>query len=102
MGNIRFFPFGYWDKNTMSIDEVASDENMNKVIDFCQHLNAKYSWDKGCAKHPDIEHVITVYFSNGYKDFQIAKNDTCSCYEMQQRLIEIRNFEIMANNPEHD
>lgn len=102
MGNIRFFPFGYFDSKTMKVDESPSDEQMNKVIDFCQNLTAKYAWDKGCKKHPDVEHVITVNFSDGYKDFQFSKSDTCSCSEMHHRLKEIRDYETFTHNPKHD
>lgn len=102
MGSIRFFPFGYWNSKTMKLEDFPSNENMNEVIDFCQNLTAKYAWDKGCSKHPEIEHVITVYFTDGYKDFQFAKNDSCTCPEMHQRLKEIRDFETVMNNPKHE
>jgi hypothetical protein len=98
MGVIRFVNVGYWDQKTMKIGDSPTDEQMNKVTEFCQRLTAKYAWDKGCAFHPDREQLICVYFSNDYIDFQIQHSDTCGCVDIVNRLIEVRNWEMIMNN----
>jgi hypothetical protein len=99
MGQIKFYSSGYWDKETMKDShEQPTEANLNKVIDFCQSLNAKYDYDNGCQKHPNTEQVIQVYFSNGVKYFTVSKGDTCGCHEMAIRLSEIAEREALIAN----
>lgn len=98
MGQIKFYAFGYWDKQTMKLGDSPSQANLQKVTNLCQQLTAKYSFDEGCKRHPDQEQVIWVNFFNGYIDFSISPNDTCRCMDMLQRLSEISFHEESLNN----
>ena len=96
---IKFVNDGYWNMAEMSLTDAATPENLQKVQDFCDKLIAKYSTERGCFRHPDQAHDIHVHFTNDYIDFQVAWSGTCGCKEVVERLLEIRNNELVTWNP---
>ena len=76
-------------------------EQWQQVQDVCNELNRKYKIEQGCKIHPDREQNIQVGLFNKYIDIQIAKSDTCCCHDIVERLIEIRNTELIGLNPDY-
>lgn len=96
---IKFVNDGYWNMAEMSINDAPTPENLQKVQTFCDKLMTKYSREIGCFRHPDQVHDIHVHFANDYIDFQVVWSGTCGCREVVERLLEIRNNELVTWNP---
>lgn len=100
MNKIKFIPSHFWDKKTMTLESGVTKEQWKKVEDVCKELNDKYSTEPGCTFHPDKEHLIRLGLFNDFVDLQLQKTDTCCCHDIIEKLINIRNVELIRLNPE--
>lgn len=99
MQKIKFIPSHFWDKQTMKLDSIVSNEQWQKVENICAALNKKYYLDDGCLIHAEFEQIISVGLFNNFIDLQIDK--TCRCEIIVDRLIQIRNTELLELNPNY-
>lgn len=101
MDKIKFIPTHYWDKKTMVLDSVTTTEQWQQVQDVCNQLNSKYKTEQGCKIHPYREQNIQIGLFNTYIDINFERKDTCCCHDIVERLIEIRNAELLGLNPSY-
>lgn len=101
MTKIKFVPSHYWDKKTMTIDSVTTEEQWQRVQEVCNDLNDKYKVEQGCIFHPNREQVIQLGLFNNFVDIQIQRSDTCCCHDIVEKLITIRNTELLRLNPNY-
>lgn len=101
MKKIEFYPNGYWDMATMNLGDAPTDEQSQVVQDVCDTLNNKYSHEIGCIFHPNQYQGISIAYTPTFIDVQVDKRNTCGCHDIVTRLLEIRDIEIFALNPNH-
>ncbi len=101
MSKIKFVPSHYWDKKTMTTESGNTKEQWQQVQNVCNKLNNKYKLEQGCRMHSDREQVIQLGLFNKFVDIQIQKSDTCCCHDIVEKLINIRNTELLLLNPEY-
>jgi hypothetical protein len=101
MNKIKFVPSHYWNKETMTLESANTAEQWQQVKDVCNNLNTKYATEQGCRMHPDRQQVIQLGLFNKFVDIQIQRDDTCCCHDIVEKLINIRNIELLLLNPEY-
>lgn len=101
MDKIKFVPSHYWDKKNMHLDAVVTKEQWRQVQDVCNELNNKYKIEQGCRFHPEREQIIKLGLFNKFVDIKIQRSDTCCCHDIVEKLINIRNTELLRLNPDY-
>ena len=99
MNKIKFEPSHYYNNERMSPESEVLDSEWELVESICTTLNNKYKIEQGCIIHPDKEQVIQLALFNKFIDIQIQKSDTCCCHDIVEKLINIRNTELLLMNP---
>ena len=101
MNKIKFQPSHYYNNETMSPESEVLDNEWKLVEYICNSLNDKYKIEKGCTIHPDRKQIIQLGLFNKFVDIQIQKSDTCCCHDIVEKLINIRNTELLLLNLEY-
>jgi len=101
MNKIKFVPSHYWDKKTMTLESATTEEQWQQVQDICNDLNNKYKLEASCIFHPYKKQEIQLGLFNKFVDIQIKKSDTCCCHDIVEKLINIRNTELLRLNPDY-